>query len=62
MSEQVKKDTNQGNKIAVEVNVAEIVRHLCITGIIIVSIVLGSKILSRTFDRISFENWFPSKD
>lgn len=50
MSLEVKKNANEGNKVVVDVDVANIVKYLCITSIIIVSIVFGSKIFSKIFD------------
>ncbi|NLJ90186.1 MAG: hypothetical protein GX323_04725 [Clostridiales bacterium] len=37
------------NKITVEVNVAKIVKYLCITSVLIVSLVLGSKVVTEVF-------------
>ena len=50
MSLEVKKNANEGNKVVVDVDVANIVKYLCITSIIIVSIVFGSKIFSKIFE------------
>lgn len=50
MNVEVKKDASQGSKVVVEVNVADIVKYICITSVIIASIVFASKVLSKVLD------------
>ena len=53
MNNEVNKHGNPGNRILVEVNVANIVKYICVTSVIIVSIVLGAKVLMRIFSKES---------
>lgn len=50
MSLENKKSENVGNKVMVEVNVANIVKSVCVTSVIIVSIVFGSKLITKFLD------------
>lgn len=55
MSVEVKKHENSRPKVAVEVNVANIVKYVCITSVIIVSIVFGCKTFSKMIDSNMFD-------
>lgn len=50
MSIEVNKNGNPEKKVVVEVNVANIMKYICISNVLIVAIVFGSKIFSQLFD------------
>ncbi len=55
MNQYVKKHENPGNKVVVEVNVTDVVKYLCITGVVIVALVLASRVLTKIFTNKSID-------
>ncbi len=50
MFEQEQSET-QGSCVRVEVNVTKIVQYVCITGVLIVSVIFGTRCLGKLMER-----------